>query len=139
MTPPAIRCYSHGDRVYVRAQQVWLILVGHVMNSSAPFKDRLLTYGDLAKKMGISTKAAIGLGRELGIIGEYCLQNGLPALNCIVVGQLSGTPGDGVVVGKNKTWRDEARDSFNMDWFKYRVPSTGTLRQVWEELGEEAA
>ena len=89
--------------------------------------------------MGLSTKAAIGLGRELGIIGEYCLQNGLPALNCIVVSQQTGAPGHGVVVSKNKSWRDDARDSFNTDWFKYRVPSTGTLRQVWEQLSEEAA
>lgn len=139
MTPPAIRRYSHGDRVYVRAQQVWMILAAHVMNTSGKFSDRLLTYGDLAKKMGISPKAAIGLGRELGIIGEYCLQNGLPALSCIVVSQQTGAPGHGVVVSKNKSWRDDARDSFNTDWFKYRVPSTGTLRQVWEELSEEAA
>ncbi|MHC2582673.1 hypothetical protein ACVI1J_005152 [Bradyrhizobium diazoefficiens] len=139
MAPPAIRRYSHGDRVYVRAQQVWMILVGHVMNTSGKFTDRLLTYGDLAKKMGISPKAAIGLGREVGIVGEYCLLNGLPALNCIVVGQQTGAPGHGVLVGKNKSWRDEARDSFATDWFRYRVPSTGTLRQVWEQLGEEAA
>ena len=139
MPPPAIRRYSHGDRVYVRAQQVWLILVAHVMSSSGNFADRLLTYGVLAKRMGISVKGAIGLGRELGIIGEFCLQNGLPALNCIVVGQQTRAPGHGVVIGRNKTWRDEARDSLNTDWFRYRVPSTGTLRQVWEEITEEAA
>jgi hypothetical protein len=67
------------------------------------------------------------------------LQNGLPALNCIVVSQQTGTPGHGVVVRKNKSWSDEARDSFNEDWFRYRVPSTGTLRQIWEQLDEDAA
>lgn len=137
MTPPRIRRYSHGDRVFVRAQQVWLILVAHAMSFTGKFAERLLTYGELAKRMGISTQAAIGLGRELGIIGKYCLQNGLPGLNCIVVSQQTGVPGHGVVVGRNKTWKDEARDSFNTDWFRYRVPSTGTLRQVWEELSEE--
>ena len=70
----------------------------------------------------------------LGIVGEFCLRNGLPALNCIVVGQQTGTPGHGVVVSKNKTWRDDARDSLNTDWFKFRVPSTGTLRKLWEEF-----
>lgn len=140
MAPPDIRRYSHGDRVYVRAQQVWMILVAHVMMTKGlTFRERLLSYGQLAARMGISPQAAIGLGRELGIIGEYCLQNGLPALNCIVVNQLSWTPGDSVVVGRKKTWRDEARDSHNEDWFKYRVPSTGTLRQVWEEMSAEAA
>jgi hypothetical protein len=49
MTPPPIRRYSHGDRVYVRAQQVWMILAAHVMNTSGKFSDRLLTYGDLAR------------------------------------------------------------------------------------------
>jgi hypothetical protein len=134
MTLPAIRKYSHGDRVYVRAQQVWLILVAHVMSTTGKFADRLLTYGELATRMGLNKKAAIGLGRELGIVGQYCVRNGLPALNCIVVSQQTGTPGHGVVVSKKKTWRDDARESLNTDWFRFRVPSTGTLRQVWEEL-----
>jgi hypothetical protein len=51
--------------------------------------------------------------------GNFCLRNGLPALNCNVVGQQTGTPGHGVVVSKNKTWRDDARDSLNTDWFKF--------------------
>lgn len=136
MASPQIRRYSHGDRAYVRAQQVWLILVAHVMSMprSRKFADKLLTYGELAKRMGISKQAAIGLGRELGIVGEFCLRNGLPALNCVVVSQQTGTPGHGVVISKHKRWRDDARDSLNFDWFRFRIPSTGTLRRVWEEL-----
>jgi hypothetical protein len=134
---PTIRRYSHGDRVYVRAQQVWLILVAHVMSNRGRFTDRLLTNGELAKRMGINKRAAIDLGRELGIIGKFCLQNDLPALNCVVVSPQTGTPGQGAVVSNTKTWRDDARDSFNTDWFNFRVPSTGTLRQVWDEIGVE--
>jgi hypothetical protein len=133
MAVPPTKRYAPGDRVYVRAQQVWLILVARVMSTSGPWKGRLLTYGDLAEAMGVDPRGAIGLGRELGIVGNYCIQNGLPALNCIVVGQDTGAPGPGVVTRANRNWRDDARDALNWNWFQYRVPTTGTFRQVWED------
>jgi hypothetical protein len=91
-----------------------------------------MTYGELAERMRLDPRAAIGLGRELGIVGNYCLQNNLPPLNCIVVGQDTDAPGPGVVTRKGRKWNHEARDALNWDWFTYRVPSTGTLRQVWQ-------
>jgi len=84
--------------------------------------------------MGVDPRAAIGLGRELGVVGSYCLKNGLPGLNCLVVAQQTGAPGPGVLVTKGKTWKDDARASLNVNWFEFRVPTTGTLRQVWEQL-----
>jgi hypothetical protein len=131
MSPPAIKQFRPGDRVYVRAQQVWLILVAFVM-SRRHSDDKTITYGDLAEKMGLPAQAAIGLGRELGIVGIYCTQNGLPALNSIVVNRETGVPGAGVVVRAGKSWRDEQRETLKANWFKFRVPTSGTFRQVWD-------
>ena len=131
MSPPSIRKFALGDRVYVRAQQVWLILVAHVMSTSGHWRRRLLTYGELAVRMGHDPRAGIGLGRELGVIGRYCIDNDLPALNCIVVGQETGAPGPGVL-SRHGDWRQDASDAVRENWFEYRVPTTGTFRQVWE-------
>jgi hypothetical protein len=133
MPPPAIKKFGPGDRIYVRAQQAWLILVAYVMfGGRGPWRTRLLTYGELAELMGLDPRAAIGLGRELGLVGAYCLENGLPALNCIVVGRETNAPGLGVVFRRGRTWQDDARESFSINWFQYRVPSTGTFRQIQE-------
>src|SRR5664279_5650711 len=96
MAPPLARKFRAGDRVYVRAQQVWMILVSLVMSKEAR-ASQLPTYGDIAEKMGLDRRAGIGLGRELGIIGQWCIANKFPAINCVVVSQETGTPGPGVV------------------------------------------
>jgi hypothetical protein len=132
MSPPSLKKFAKGDRVFVRAQQTWIILVAQVMMTSGPIRNRLITYGELADRMQLDPRAAIGLGRELGIVGWHCTGNGLPGLNCIVIAKETNTPGPGVVHGK-KSWRDDQREVFDVDWFQYRVPTTGTLRQVWEE------
>jgi hypothetical protein len=133
-TPP-IRRFRTGDRVYVRAQQVWLILVAHVMSTrDEDDEDRFLTYGELAERMGEDRRASIGLGRELGIVGLYCIENRLPALNCIVVSAADRKPGYGVLTRENKNWKQEAREALRTDWFGFRAPSTGTLRKVWQKL-----
>jgi hypothetical protein len=134
MSPPLIRMFGRGARVYVKAQQAWLILVAHVMSTSGASKNRRLTYGELAERMGLDRRAGIGLAPVLGIIGEYCKQNGLPAINCLVVSQETGTPGPGVVFRKGRSWRDDQRDAIRVNWFQYRVPTTGTFRQVWEAM-----
>jgi hypothetical protein len=133
MSPPRIRLFARGCPVYVRAQQVWVILVAHVMCTSGPIRNRLLTYGELSDRMHIDRRAAIGLGRELGIVGNYCIQNELPALGSIVISQETQTPGPGVVF-RGKSWRDDQRDVFKQNWFFYRVPTSGTFRQVWEAM-----
>jgi len=128
-----IKKYGPGDRLYVRAQQVWLILVAHIMAKQKQrerWQEKLITYGDLAERMGDDRRAAIGLGRELGIVGEYCIDNKLPAMNCIVVNQDDRKPGLGVVHRHGKSWDDEARATLEENWFQYRVPSTGTFREV---------
>jgi hypothetical protein len=132
---PAIRRFQSGDRTYVRAQRVWITLACHIENGGGT-----LTYGDLAARMNMDRRAGIGLYRELGIVGTYCIQNDLPAIGCVVVAQETGVPGPGVISRPGRTWEDDQRDALRTRWFEYRVPTSGTFRQVWEEMqGKEAA
>jgi hypothetical protein len=131
---PAIKRFQAGDRTYVRAQRVWITLACRIERSLGT-----LTYGELAAHMGMDRRAGIGLHRELGIVGTYCIQNDLPAIGCIVVAQETGVPGPGVISRPGRTWEDDQRDALRTRWFDFRVPTSGTFRQVWEEMQEEAA
>ena|SRR5690349_14873071 len=129
-----IKRFRRGDRVYVQAQQIWMILVAFVMHSKRnPKRPDTITYGEVAEAMGYpDARAGHTIGRQLGIIAKFCVANDLPALNSVVVGQSSGTPGDEVLLRPRKTVSQEQSAVMKADWFKLRIPTTGTLRQVWE-------
>ncbi len=92
-----------------------------------------MTYGELAERMGhADRRAGHMLGRQLGIVGHYCLMNDLPALNAIVVNQDTQEPGGDVVLTPGRSFRDEVKAIYKTDWYAVGVPSTGTLRKVWE-------
>jgi hypothetical protein len=131
---PDVKRFKRGDRLYVQAQQIWVILVAIVMSARLnPRTSATITYGELAKLMGYPTKRAGHLlGRQLGIIGHFCAANNLPAMNVMVVDQQYGTPGISVFVRKGWTVAREQAAVKREDWFKIRVPTTGTFRQVWE-------
>lgn len=134
---PAIRRYGPGDRLPVQAQRIWLILSGHVSgrDSPPPQNARTVTYGELALRMGYAdTRAGHMLSRQLGIVGHYCLMNDLPALNAIVVNATTKEPGGDVVLSPGRSFRDELRAVYRQDWYEVGVPSTGTLRKVWEAM-----
>jgi hypothetical protein len=133
---PPIRRYAVGDRLYVQAQRIWLILASFVSGMTRGSTDRTtLSYGELALCMGYGdARAGHMLGRQLGIVGNYCVLNGLPPLNVIVVNQDTGVPGDEVVLRPGRTVRQEQRAVFSQDWFEVGVPSTGTLRKIWEQM-----
>jgi hypothetical protein len=131
---PNIKRFARGDRVYVQAQRVWLILVAFVMSRSGTDARRTLTYGELAKKMGYDPKAGITLRRPLGIVGELCKRNNLPTLNSIVVNDVTGVPGDHVVLRDGRTPAQEQSGVLKQNWFEFRVPTTGTFRKVWNAM-----
>ena len=102
MAIPAIRRFGRGDRLHVQAQRIWMILAGHVSGSGERRRrgELTLTYGELALRMGYDdTRAGHMLSRQLGIVGEYCLLNDLPALNAIVVNSKTGVAGEDVGPG----------------------------------------
>ena len=134
---PAIRRYGSGDRLPVQAQRIWLILSGHVSgrDTPPPQNARTITYGELALRMGYAdTRAGHMLSRQLGIVGHYCLMNDLPALNAIVVNATTKEPGGDVVLTPCRSFREELRAVYRQDWYQVGVPSTGTLRKVWEAM-----
>ena len=123
-----LRTYGAGDRLHVQAQRIWLILTAW-----AHFREKTIEYGELAELMGKNPKAGVTLGRQLGIVGYYCLNNGLPPLNIIVVGQKTGAPGAEAVVTEGKTVRKDQKAVFKTDWFAIRSPSLKDLRETREE------
>ena len=134
---PAIRRYGPGDRLPVQAQRIWLILAGHVSGrrEPPPQNARTITYGELALRMGYAdTRAGHMLSRQLGIVGHYCLMNDLPALNAIVVNATTNEPGGDIVLTPGRSFREELRAIYRQDWYEVGVPTTGTLRKVWEAM-----
>ncbi|MES2088970.1 MAG: hypothetical protein V4532_03150 [Pseudomonadota bacterium] len=136
---PVIKRFGRGDRLYVQAQQIWLILVAFVESNKekGPNCDKTMSYGELALKMGYEDRrAGHMLSRQLGIVGQLCVNDSLPALNVIVVNAETGVPGDEVVLSPGFSVKDEQRAVFKQNWFELRVPTTGTFRQVWESPEE---
>jgi hypothetical protein len=133
---PTIRRYGAGDRLHVQAQQIWLILAAFVSGPTRrPTDPRTMTYGELAEVMGYpDRRAGHTLSRQLGIVGQYCLLNDLPALNAIVVNQTTGVPGDEVILSDGRTVRQEQRAVHGQNWLQLGVPSTGTFRKVWASM-----
>lgn len=71
-----------------RAYEAWPILV------DVAIKNTTITYGELAKKLGIHHRA---IRYVLGVIQDYCLGEKLPPLTIVVVNQSEGMPGDGFI------------------------------------------
>jgi hypothetical protein len=80
-----------------------------------------ITYADLA--MEITKAAAVPcspreLGMPLGMICDWCLSNGMPPLNVIVVRNDIGVPGDGCPVDYY-----EHKDAvYQFDWYRQTYP-----------------
>ncbi|TPV92970.1 MAG: hypothetical protein B7733_22975 [Myxococcales bacterium FL481] len=120
--------YKSGDPIHLRAQQGWVVLIGH-----AKCKKRVLTYGDLADLMGWGREAARATIRPLAILAKFCLDHGLPQLNAIVVNQSTQVPGHGVILKDGQALADAQQEVYDFDWYTLRVPGPGILRRVWEE------
>lgn len=133
-TIPPLKRFEQGNRLHVQAQQIWLILVAFVMHSARnPAKPETMSYGALAEAMGRERRAGHTLGRPLSIIGKFCALNKLPPLNTLVVNQDDEEPGDAVFVRKGRTVEQEQAEVMQVNWFEWRVPTTGTFRKVWEK------
>ena len=130
-----MKTYGTGDRLYVQAQQIWLILtaISTLKTNYSDLGGGKVTYGDLANLMGKSSLAGRTLSRQLGIVGYYCLENNLPALNAIVINKDTGAPGHDVVLTEGNSLETELTQIRNVNWFKYRAPTISKLRSVYEE------
>lgn len=136
--PPAKRFKQKNERIFVQAQQIWLILVSMVENSKPTYDAKfpfLVPYGRVALAMGYDTKqAGRAIGRQLGIVGMYCKMNDMPPINVIVVTQETREPGDEVLVRDGRSVKQEQSAVMEEDWYSIRVPTVGTFRKVWEAI-----
>lgn len=137
LAAPMVKRYRRGDRLPVQAQQIWMILTSFVMARRIFDRslEKTIEYGHLAELMGYSdARAGHMLGRQLGIVGHYCRENGLPLLNVIVIAKATGAPGAEVLLRPDRSLKDEQKAVLKEDWFTVRPPTTGTLRTVMERF-----
>lgn len=130
-----VRSYGRGDRLYVQAQQIWLILSAHAVLRRKEKLDGLpkglLSYGDLAELMGKDRRAGHTLGRQLGIVGYYCLSRKLPPLNVIVVTEREEKPGWRVVWTPGSSVKQDQRRVLRHPWFELRPPTIKALKDIY--------
>jgi hypothetical protein len=134
ITGISLRYFKKGDRIYVRASQIWLILVAQVMGSKSHNQQATITYGDLAVLMGYNRNFSLALGKYLYLVGAMCEENGIPCLNYVVVNK-DGHPGIGVHLGKTpKDHENEVKKIYDFDWFGLKIPSPGSFRKIYENI-----
>jgi len=90
-----------------RAMQVWQVLI------SAASQRRILTYGHLAEYLEFDGAGVFS--QILDRIMQYCDDNKLPPLTCIVVNRSTGLPGSGLSTIENLP-RDR-ENVFSHNWF----------------------
>lgn len=71
-----------------RALQIWSVL------ALAATHRQVLSYDILSRLVGVVRPS---LGDFLRPIQQFCIENELPALTCIVVSDETGIPGDGFI------------------------------------------
>jgi hypothetical protein len=128
----ALQTYSRPATIYEQAHQLWPILTSWVVLQCHGRMQRagIITYGEAATYMGYPPNAGRTLGRPLGIISNFCSQNGIPRLNSIVVDFETGTPGDGIPVDFKGTFEDMQKEVFKYDWFGVIAPTRRSLRDT---------
>lgn len=140
---------------FARAVQAWVIVTGFVTlsqssrlkvrirkseippNLTNKFKSGIINYGmvnDLMKREPFPWN--IRLGDELGMIGDYCLQNDLPLLNTVVVSKETGEPSTEneklLFSGGRSSVSEEQQAVLNYDWFAIRIPTIRQIRLAYE-------
>lgn len=133
--------YEKGNRIPVRAQQIWLILCAHaVLKPDGEYEPSggwsgwgrgIITYGDLAKQMNMNPKAGVTLSKHLGIIGLYCQQENLPPLNTIAVNDQTGDPGIGRI--ETEGFSKDQKKVLKAEWFSIRPPTIRAFRAVYDQ------
>jgi len=109
-----INRFSQNPTRALRAQQIYHILVG------CAYDRKTLTYGMVADLLGYGGAGV--LGQTLGYIRSWCIENDLPEINELVVGQESGIPGDGL--DQLTDWNSRREQIYATDWFDI-IPPTG--------------
>ena len=103
-----------------RSQQLWSLL------ALAATHRQVLTYDIVAKLTGLVRP---GIGDFLRPIQQYCVENRLPALTSIVVGDDSGLPGEGFIAAQDVPAAQMR--VFRHDWLERPAPPTEQLAESY--------
>ncbi len=105
-----------------RAVQIWQILIGLACNRQT------ITYGMLGKKIGF--EGAGTMGQFLGPIMLFCERNKLPPLTIVVVGETTGSPGEGLITIQNEN--SDRENVFHFDWYNLYPPSESDFSDLYK-------
>lgn len=137
-----MKTYQRGDSIPKQTQQMWHVLASIAVlkpdnkKYTGGWRAGLVTYGALAELMGKPRRAGVTFTRQLGIIGKYCEENGLPALNAIVISGRWGEPGEYVLLAKSDDVQAEIEMVLEEAWLSIRPPTINQLRGVYERHPE---
>lgn len=104
-----------------RAQQLWSIL------SLTATHRQMLTYSIVESITGLHRA---GIGDALRPVQQYCSEQGLPPLTCLVVSQDSGLPGDGCLTSPAALPGALLR-VFSHTWLDTRAPTEEQLADAY--------
>lgn len=94
-----------------RAAQIWPLLVHCALHRQS------LTYDLLGKLVGVPRQ---GLGQLLEPIQSHCILKGWPALTSLVVGQTTGSPGEGFIAAADVP--AEQASVYGWPWLEKQAP-----------------
>ena len=114
--------------VPTRSLQAYLILIGKAANRQT------VTYEGMATAFRYDDPGKLGrrpVGRSLGPLMQWCKENDLPLLNCLVVSSVSGEPGTDLHDSDDPEEREKV---YKQDWYDLVPPTVEELRASWDRL-----
>jgi hypothetical protein len=105
---------------------IWPELVSRATNATTGDAAKI-TYGDLALALYGTKQAGRSLRRALGLIGWWCDDHNLPALNCLVVNQQSKECGVSRVTTTGHTPQQERARAVIFNWNGVQPPTAAQL------------
>ena len=109
-----------------RAQQMWSLL------TLAAISRQILTYELIARITGVVRPS---IGDFLRPIQQYCVENQLPALTSLVVGEQSGIPGDGFIAAPDVPAAQA--EVFRHSWLQTKAPTAEQLEAAYSRAPDK--
>ncbi len=109
-----------------RALQIYLVLIGCAANRQT------IPYTALAKRVGLLTPS--WLPSSLSYLADWCLEEGLPPLTSLAIGDDTGMPGPGYPLPLESLAAQQSRAQ-KFDWYAVIPPSMQDLERPYPKGG----
>lgn len=96
-----------------RAFYAWTVLIEYAKNN------KTITYGELAKQINVHH---IAIGFILGVIQDFCMENGLPPLTILILNKETQLPGGGFIAYDIENSQDGINKVYKYNWEKLKNP-----------------